>query len=160
VSDDLEERVARAIWAYDMSRRKPYGLVCCTWEQAGKSIAADETRERARAAIEACGVEGLRTEVARLKEHIENAQEFRKAVELACDERLQQYKHEVRNARRWQPIEGAPEDTAVLVYNIFGYKVAHFNTALKQWVECRDNRPLRLAPTHWVALPAKPGDSE
>jgi len=54
----------------------------------------------------------------------------------------------------WQPIETAPEDTAVLVYG-FGYEVAHFNTALKQWVACYDHRPLNH-PEWWQPLPEAP----
>ena len=54
----------------------------------------------------------------------------------------------------WQPIETAPLDTAVLAYGSM-YAIAHYNTALGQWVDCWDHRPL----THlkwWQPLPEAP----
>lgn len=58
----------------------------------------------------------------------------------------------LRNAKR--PISEAPLDTAVIVYG-FGYEVAHYNTALKAWVRCSDNRKV-VPPKWWWPLPEMP----
>jgi hypothetical protein len=57
-------------------------------------------------------------------------------------------------AQRWQPIETAPQDTAVLVYGVM-YDVAHFNTALGAWVSCWDHRPMSKLKW-WQPLPPQP----
>jgi hypothetical protein len=61
---------------------------------------------------------------------------------------------------RWQPIENAPKDTAILVYN-YGYTVAHFNTAYDRWIAYGRDTPDTIAlaqflPTHFQPLPSPP----
>jgi hypothetical protein len=61
---------------------------------------------------------------------------------------------------RWQPIENAPKDTAILVYNC-GYTVAHFNTAYDRWIAYGRDTPDTIAlaqflPTHFQPLPSPP----
>ena len=60
----------------------------------------------------------------------------------------------------WQPIETAPEDTAILVWNA-GFIIAHFNTKMGFWVglglDTSDTRSLKqYPPTQWMPLPPQP----
>lgn len=61
---------------------------------------------------------------------------------------------------RWQPIETAPADTAILIY-AQGYRVAHFNSMAKRWIGYGANAETHILntwakPTHWMPLPAAP----
>lgn len=64
---------------------------------------------------------------------------------------------------KWQPIETAPKDTAILIY-ASAYYVAHFNTTNDKWWTYSDGTKTageRLlnswsGPTHWMPLPDAP----
>lgn len=56
----------------------------------------------------------------------------------------------------WQPIETAPVDTAILLYQRCGpCEVGHFNTKLDAYVSGWDHRRLYHL-THWMPLPEPP----
>jgi hypothetical protein len=74
---------------------------------------------------------------------------------LADEAVLLERLRDVEVAHHWQVIDTAPKDTALLLYSSFGYVVGHFNTALNQWVNGWDHRPLQYV-THWMPLPQAP----
>lgn len=54
---------------------------------------------------------------------------------------------------KWEPIETAPKDTALLLFGSY-YEIGHFNTRLDRWVAHWDHRPLN--PRWWQRLPEMP----
>jgi len=68
--------------------------------------------------------------------------------------------HALLEGQGWQPIETAPKDTAVLIYNL-RWQVGHFNTAENRWLGAERSGDLeQFPPTHWQPLPAPPAPSE
>ena len=66
--------------------------------------------------------------------------------------------------QEWQPIETAPKDMAILIYN-FAVRIAHFNTNYGYWIGyghgTSDTRAMtQFPPTHWHPLPAPPATEE
>lgn len=66
---------------------------------------------------------------------------------------------------KWQPIETAPKDTAVICCNELGHVgeacfISGIDSPAWYWASDPQQIPLSLQPTHWMPLPSPPKERQ